>query len=199
MATTREALARLKKEKVRFLRLMFTDFTGANKNVEVPDSQFEKALNGEIMFDGSSIEGFVRIQESDMLLKPDLDTLRIFPWDDGNGRVARLICDVYNPDDTPFDGCPRLTLRRVIEKAKKEGLNLILLDVMMPDLDGHQVLYRLKHDVDTQHIPIVVVSARRDTRSILKAQRLGMADYVMKPFSFKELLSIIDRHGLREW
>jgi glutamine synthetase len=125
MATTREALARLKKEKVRFLRLMFTDFTGANKNVEVPDSQFEKALKGEIMFDGSSIEGFVRIQESDMLLKPDLDTLRVFPWDDGNGRVARLICDVYNPDDTPFAGCPRLTLRRVIDRAKKKGYTMM--------------------------------------------------------------------------
>ena len=99
--SAREALSTLRKQKVRFLRLMFTDIQGHNKNVEVPDSQFEKALAGKIMFDGSSIEGFVRIQESDMLLKPDLKTLQIFPWEDAYGRVARLICDVYNPDETP--------------------------------------------------------------------------------------------------
>ena len=120
-----EALSTLRKEKVRFLRLMFTDIQGHNKNVEVPGSQFEKALGGEIMFDGSSIEGFVRIQESDMLLKPDLDTLRIFPWEDDYGRVARLICDVYNPDETPFVGCPRLTLRRAIQQCAEAGYTLM--------------------------------------------------------------------------
>ena len=120
-----EALSTLRKEKVRFLRLMFTDIQGHNKNVEVPGSQFEKALGGEIMFDGSSIEGFVRIQESDMLLKPDLDTLRIFPWEDEYGRVARLICDVYNPDETPFVGCPRLTLRRAIQQCADAGYALM--------------------------------------------------------------------------
>src|ERR1700693_753883 len=76
---------------VRFLRLQFTDILGVNKNVEVPASQFEKALAGDIMFDGSSIEGFVRIEESDMLLAPDLSTFQIFPWGDEKSRVARLI------------------------------------------------------------------------------------------------------------
>jgi glutamine synthetase len=125
MPSVREALSMLRKQKVRFLRLMFTDVQGHNKNVEVPDSQFEKALAGEILFDGSSIEGFVRIQESDMLLKPDLSTLRVFPWEDAYGRVARLICDVYNPDETPFEGCPRLTLKRAIAMAKKRGYTMM--------------------------------------------------------------------------
>jgi glutamine synthetase len=145
MATTaRQALTMLRKEKIRFLRLMFTDIQGHNKNVEVPDSQFEKALAGEIMFDGSSIEGFVRIQESDMLLKPDLETLRIFPWEDHYGRGARLICDVYNPDETPFGGCPRLTLRRAIAAAKKKGYTMMVgpeaeFFLFVRDADGNAV------------------------------------------------------------
>ena len=102
---------------VDFLRLQFTDILGVNKNVEVPRSQFEKALDGEIMFDGSSIEGFVRIEESDMLLKPDLHTFRILPYDDEGGRVARLLCDIYTPDEQPFAGCPRTTLKRQVERA----------------------------------------------------------------------------------
>lgn len=110
---------------VDFLRLQFTDITGINKNVEVPQSQFEKALSGDIMFDGSSIEGFVRIEESDMILVPDLDTFRILPYDDEGGRVARLICDIYNPDQSPFAGCPRLTLKRQIERAKEMGYRMM--------------------------------------------------------------------------
>ncbi|MEP6572486.1 MAG: glutamine synthetase family protein [Gemmatimonadota bacterium] len=110
---------------VDFLRLQFTDILGINKNVEVPGSQFEKALDGEIMFDGSSIEGFVRIEESDMLLKPDLDTFRILPYDDQGGRVARLLCDIYRPDEQPFEGCPRLTLKRQIERARKLGYTMM--------------------------------------------------------------------------
>ncbi len=110
---------------VDFLRLQFTDITGVNKNVEVPSSQFDKALSGDVMFDGSSIEGFVRIEESDMVLKPDLATFEIFPYDDEGGRVARLICDIYNPDDSPFAGCPRLTLKRQIARAKEIGYEMM--------------------------------------------------------------------------
>ena len=88
----------LAKENIKFLRMNFTDILGTNKNVEVPTSQFDKALDGDLMFDGSSIEGFVRIEESDMLLRPDLATFRIFPWDEAQGRVARVICDVTQPD-----------------------------------------------------------------------------------------------------
>jgi glutamine synthetase len=106
---------------VRFLRLTFTDILGHTKNVEVPASQFEKALEGDIMFDGSSIEGFVRIEESDMLLKPDLSTFRVFPWGNPDARVARLICDVKNPDGTPFAGDPRRALKRVVAQAAEMG------------------------------------------------------------------------------
>jgi glutamine synthetase len=107
---------------VKFLRLQFTDILGVIKNVEIPDKQFEQALDGKIMFDGSSIEGFVRIEESDMYLRPDLDTFRVFPWASPSGeRVARLICDIYNPDGTPFAGCPRMALKRVIGLAAEKG------------------------------------------------------------------------------
>lgn len=109
---------------VRFLRLTFTDIMGHTKNIEVPASQFQKALDGEMMFDGSSIKGFVRIEESDMLLKPDLTTFRIFPWGDPEARVARLICDVYNTDDTPFAGDPRLVLKRVVDQAAELGYTM---------------------------------------------------------------------------
>lgn len=119
---TKEKILELCKEhRIRFLRLQFTDIFGVNKNVEVPESQFEKALDGEIMFDGSSIEGFVRIEESDMLLKPDLQSFRIFPWDDERGRVARVICDVATPDGEPFAGCPRTALKKVVAQAAEMG------------------------------------------------------------------------------
>jgi glutamine synthetase len=113
------------KEGVRFLRLQFTDILGIIKNVEVPRSQFEKALDGEIQFDGSSIEGFTRIEESDMGLVPDLETFRIFPWSHTNGKVARLVCDVITADGKPFAGCPRQTLKRQREKAKELGYTLM--------------------------------------------------------------------------
>ena len=102
---------------VKFMRLQFTDILGVIKNVEIPDRMFGAALDGEVMFDGSSIEGFVRIEESDMYLKPDLSTFRILPWTQNTGeKVARLICDIYNPDNTPFTGCPRHALKRAIAR-----------------------------------------------------------------------------------
>lgn len=112
-------------ENVQFMRLMFTDMMGAVKNVEIPRSQFEKALAGDIMFDGSSIEGFVRIEESDMLLIPDFDSFSIFPWDHNGRRVGRLICDVHMMDGSPFAGCPRLALKRIVEKAHKKGYRMV--------------------------------------------------------------------------
>jgi glutamine synthetase len=123
--TPADIMAMVDRLDVRFLRLQFTDILGINKSVEVPRSQFEKALAGEVMFDGSSIEGFARIEESDMLLRPDLDTFRVFPWHAEDGLVARLICDIYNPDGTPFAGCPRLVLKRQIERAREMGLQMM--------------------------------------------------------------------------
>ncbi|MGB9662923.1 MAG: type I glutamate--ammonia ligase [Moorellaceae bacterium] len=106
---------------VKFVRLQFTDIFGVLKNVAIPVNQLSKALNNELMFDGSSIEGFVRIEESDMYLYPDPDTFVIFPWRPHEGTVARLICDIYNPDGTPFEGCPRNTLKRVLAEAREMG------------------------------------------------------------------------------
>ncbi|MEG6535077.1 type I glutamate--ammonia ligase [Caldifermentibacillus hisashii] len=110
-----------KEENVAFIRLQFTDILGTVKNVEIPLSQLEKALDNKIMFDGSSIEGFVRIEESDMYLYPDLDTWVVFPWTAGRGKVARMICDIYNPDGTPFMGDPRNNLKRIVEEMKELG------------------------------------------------------------------------------
>jgi glutamine synthetase len=121
----KELLERCRVEGVRFLRLTFTDIDGIIKNVEVPASQFAKALDGQIMFDGSSIEGFTRIEESDMLLKPDLGTFAIYPWDTPYGKVGRLVCDIYNPDETPFDGCPRLALKRIVAQAAVRGWSMM--------------------------------------------------------------------------
>jgi glutamine synthetase len=124
--TAAEILKICDKEKVEFLRLQFTDILGMAKNVEVPRKQFQKALDGEVMFDGSSIEGFVRIEESDMLLRPDLHTFRVFPWArDGGGKVARLICDVHRCNGDEFPGCPRLTLKRATAKAGKLGYTMM--------------------------------------------------------------------------
>ncbi len=106
---------------VRFVRLQITDILGAVKNVAIPVEQLDKALDGELMFDGSSIEGFVRIEESDMYLRPDPDTFSVYPWQKEGGATARLICDVYNPDGTPFAGCPRGILKRVMEEANALG------------------------------------------------------------------------------
>ncbi|MGX4763288.1 type I glutamate--ammonia ligase [Holzapfeliella sp. JNUCC 72] len=119
--TKQEIREIVEQENVKFLRLMFTDINGAIKNVEVPVSQLEKVLNNEAAFDGSSIDGFVRIEESDMLLHPDLSTWLIFPWEVEHGKVARLICDVYMPDGTPFKGDPRYNLRRVLKQMQDKG------------------------------------------------------------------------------
>src|SRR5262245_25839607 len=120
-----QILQRTEREKVKFMRLQFTDILGTIKNVEVPDRQFEEALDGKITFDGSSIEGFVRIEESDMYLKPDLSTFCVFPWAGPGGEsVGRIICDVYTPDGQPFAGCPRTTLKKVIARAAANGYQM---------------------------------------------------------------------------
>ena len=106
-ASPKQILELARKLNVRSMRLQFTDILGVNKNVEIPASQFAKALAGDIMFDGSSIEGFVRIEESDMLLAPDLSTFRLFPMGPADARVARVICDINLPNGDPFPGDPR--------------------------------------------------------------------------------------------
>ncbi len=111
----------VQEDDVEFIRMQFTDIFGQLKNVAITKSQIEKAVDNQIMIDGSSINGFTRIHESDQYLRPDLDTFAILPWRPQHGKVARLICDVYNPDGTPFVGDPRGTLRRELARAAEKG------------------------------------------------------------------------------
>ena len=121
----KEEIKRIIKEKnISYLRLQFTDMLGAIKAVEVPVSKLEDALNNRIMFDGSSIEGFVRIKEADMYLHPDLDTFLILPFEDTRyGGVARFICDCYTPKGEPFEGDPRNILKRQVNKMREMGID----------------------------------------------------------------------------
>ena len=135
-ASPKDILELARKLDVRSMRLQFTDILGVNKNVEIPASQFEKALAGDIMFDGSSIEGFVRIEESDMLLAPDLSTFRLFPWGPPDARVARVICDINLPNGDPFPGDPRGVLKRMIAKAGDMGF------VMNAGMEAEFFLFR---------------------------------------------------------
>ncbi len=124
--TTAEILALAREEDVRFLRLQFTDIMGAIKNVEIPQRQFEKALTEGVLFDGSSIQGFARIEESDMILIPEPATFRIFPGQHrkDEGKRARLICDIRHPNGDDFEGCPRSALRRVVDRAARMGFTM---------------------------------------------------------------------------
>lgn len=119
--TKQDIMQIVEEEDVEFIRLQFTDIFGTLKNIAITSSQLEKALNNQCMFDGSSIEGFARVEESDMYLYPDLDTFVIFPWRPQQGKVARIICDVYCADGTPFMGNSRFILERQIEEARKMG------------------------------------------------------------------------------
>ena len=132
----------VREENVEFIRMQFTDIFGQMKNVAITASQIEKAVNNQIMIDGSSIEGFTRIHESDQYLYPDLDTFNILPWRPQHGKVARLICDVYNPDGTPFIGDPRHILKAELEKAAVLGYTFNVgpeceFFLFETDADGH--------------------------------------------------------------
>lgn len=116
-----DILRMVAEEDIQFIRMQFTDIFGQLKNVAITASQINKALNNEVMIDGSSIEGFTRIHESDQYLRPDLDTFVVLPWRPLHGKVARLICDVYNPDGTPFIGDPRGALKRQLQRAADMG------------------------------------------------------------------------------
>lgn len=122
---TREDILRMvEEEDVGFIRLQFTDIFGTMKNIAITTSQLEKALDNEIMFDGSSIEGFARVEESDMYLYPNLNTFEIFPWRPQQGKVARLICDVYKPDGTPYESDPRLYPEKSNGRCERDGIRI---------------------------------------------------------------------------
>lgn len=123
---TKEDILRLvEEEDVEFIRLQFTDMFGCLKNMAITSSQLEKALDNRCMFDGSAIDGFVKIEESDLFLHPDLDTFEIFPWRPQQGKVARLICDVYRPGDKPFEGDPRYISEDGAEGSGGNGIYVL--------------------------------------------------------------------------
>ena len=126
--TKDEIKSLIKEYNIRFIKLQFVDINGQVKNMSVPSQQIDKVLNNEIMLDGSSIKGFRSIETSDMFFHPDINSFQILPWRNKEGiNAARLICDIYNADGTPFEGCPRCNLKRVMETAEKMGFSMNVL------------------------------------------------------------------------
>lgn len=138
--TVKDVLQQAKDQKVSQVRLQFVDLHGHLKNMSVHVGQLERALNNEIMLDGSSIAGFRTIETSDMYFYPDIDTFQLLPWTENGRAIARVICDIYNPDGTPFDGCPRNNLKRVLKEAEKIGYTYNV----GPELE----FFLFKHDYD---------------------------------------------------
>lgn len=117
----------IKEQNIQFIKLQFVDINGQVKNLSVPAGHIDKVLENEIMLDGSSIKGFRDIETSDMFFFPDVNTFQILPWQERDGRKsARLICDIYNADGTPFEGCPRCNLKRIMSEAEKLGFSMNL-------------------------------------------------------------------------
>ena len=115
----------IKEYNIKFIKLQFVDINGQVKNLTIPSEHIDKALNNEMMLDGSSIKGFRSIETSDMFFHPDINTFQILPWREKDGiNSARLICDIYNADGTPFEGCPRCNLKRVMKTAEKMGFSM---------------------------------------------------------------------------
>lgn len=141
-ANKRDVLKLATEHDVRFVRLVFADVLGVSKNVSIPASELQHALDGAVTFDGGSIDGFVRGEELDMRLRPDPATFALYPWNAGDGVEARLICDIAMPDGSPFEGCPRTTLRRAVEEARGA----------LPDLEaGIEVEFYLFDARESEH------------------------------------------------
>ncbi len=143
---TEDILAKIKEDGVQFITLQFTDLLGVVKEIIIPASGAQSAIDSGVWFDGSSIEGFARIQESDLFLKPDLSTYSIVPWLAQNGKTARLICDIYRPDGGPFEGDPRSILKKIINQAHQAGIE--------PKMGPEAEFYLFKDEAEAQHKPI---------------------------------------------
>jgi glutamine synthetase len=169
----------IKRLDIRYIRLMFTDILGTIKNVEVPAWKIEKVLNNEQMFDGSSIEGFVRIQEADMYLYPDLSTWLVLPWESyKNGQVARLICDIHRPNGSPFEGDPRHILKRQLQRMREQGFSRFNvgceLEFFLFKLDEHRNPI-LEHTDYGGYFDLSPIDASENVRRdiALELQKLG--------------------------
>jgi len=147
--TKRDIYRLVEEEDVGFIRLQFTDIYGMMKNIAITTNQLEKALDNRCVFDGSSIEGFAKDEDSDMYLYPDLNTFEIFPWRPQQGKVARLICDVYRQDGTPFENDPRHILKKTVEKAKAMGYQLQVspkCEFFLFHIDDHGLPTTVSHE-----------------------------------------------------
>lgn len=146
----KELLERVAADDVKFISFQFTDVTGTVKSVDAPVSQLEGALDQGIWFDGSSVEGFARIQESDMRLIPDTDSYAVLPWSPVNLKRARLFCDIYNPDGKPFEGDPRGRLRRQMEALAERGMRYMVgsePEFFLFKRNGGMDIHPVPHDV----------------------------------------------------
>ena len=182
---TKEDIKRIcKEENIKYIRLQFTDMLGILKNVEIPISGLDEALNNEVMFDGSSIEGFVRTMEADMFLVPDLDTFIISSWEDTTyGKVAQFICDVYKPDENgnkvPFEGDPRTILKRNLEEMKKQGYKKFNLGVepefFLFKLNKENGEPTLDYNDNGGYFDVAPIDAAEDCRRdiVLELQKIG--------------------------
>ena len=148
--TKQDIFRMVEEEDVEFIRLQFTDMFGVLKHVAITSSQLGKALDNKCMFDGSSVEGFVRIEESDMYLYPDYDTFEIFPWRPQQGKVARLICDVYTPDGKPFEGDPRWILKR------KKWVTNLMWDLNVNSSCSTQMITDCQQHFHTRKLDILI-------------------------------------------
>ena len=177
--TREDILEMVEEEDVGFIRLQFTDIYGTMKNMAVTVSQLEKVLNNECMFDGSSIEGFSRTEESDMYLYPDLSTFEIFPWRPQQGKVARFICDVYRPDGTPYESDPRHFDVGPLDYGENARRDMVLtLEDMGFEIEAsHHEIAPAQHEIDFRY-----------------DEALATADNIM---TFKLVVkTIAKRHGL---
>ena len=177
--TKEEVLEIVKKEKVSFIRLQFTDINGTVKNVEIPSSELPEVIDSGMLFDGSSVEGFVRIEESDMYLVPDLSTLAILPWTKDGVKSARIICDVYTPDGKPFEGDPRYRLKLVAKKAEEMGFKAFAGPEMeffiVPMNDGKPVFEYLDSGSYFDLLPLSVAErVRRDVAIALSQMGINI-------------------------
>src|SRR3989339_1094483 len=149
--SAKEVVSDCQQEGVKFIELQFTDLLGQLKAVTIPISKLEEAIENNIWFDGSSIEGFARIFESDMYLKLDLDTFAVLPWTKDNGSLtARFICDVYRPTGEPYESDPRYILKKQIEKADEMGFKYFV---------GPELEFFILKTQDGQMVPLLTDDA----------------------------------------
>jgi glutamine synthetase len=186
MGYSKEDIRRIcKEENISYIRMMFTDMLGMLKNVEIPVTRLEDALSNQVMFDGSSIEGFVRIFEADMFLHPDLDTFLVLSWENVQyGKVARFICDVYKPGENgehiPFEGDPRGILKRNLEEMNKRGYTAFNSGIE-PEFflfkmdDNGNVKYPLEFNDRGGYFDLAPVDSAEDCRRdiVLELQKIG--------------------------